>query len=199
MSSGAMAVTIVLAILVIAVALVIAAAARRRALQRRFGAEYDRVVSQDDSQTRAEAKLAERQRRVRKLDIRPLPPSARRRHLAQWHAIQDQFVDSPESAVTDAYTLVTTVMHERGYPTDDEEQALAVLSVDHARTVGNFRSAQTITREAAHGSVATEDMRQALIQYRELFADLLGAPRDGPDAMQAMPADDGSAARRRSN
>lgn len=153
-------------------------ASRRRRLQQQFGPEYDRVVSEQDSRLRAEAELTERQRRVRKLDIRPLTQAARSRYLAQWQLIQEQFVDSPAAAVTDAYALVTTVMKERGYPTGDDDQVLADLSVEHARTVGHFRSAQEITRNVAHGSVQTEDMRQALIHYRELFADLLGGPAD---------------------
>lgn len=190
MSSGTIAVIVVLAIVVIAAAVFLAVAARRRQLQRRFGPEYDRVAGQQHSQLRADAELAQRQRRVRKLNIIPLPEAARRRHLAEWQAIQKEFVDSPESAVTEAYALVTTVMQERGYPTDDNDQVLADLSVDHARTVGNFRSAQAITREAAHGSVATEDMRQALIQYRELFADLLGEPANGSRGKHARPAED---------
>jgi hypothetical protein len=32
-----------------------------------------------------------------------------------------------------------------------------------------------------HGSVATEDLRQAVIHYRELFSDLLGEPTDGAE------------------
>ncbi len=128
----------------------------------------------------AESELTERQRRVRKYDIRPLSAEARSRYQGEWQAIQEQFVDSPQTAVAEAYNLVTTVMQERGYPSADDEQAADDLSVEHASTIGHFRSAQAITKEAAHGSVATEDLRQAFIHYRELFADLLGgAPGDG--------------------
>lgn len=148
--------------------------ARRRRLQQQFGPEYDRVVSERDSRIRGEAELAERQRRVRKLDIHPLNETARSRYVADWQAIQERFVDSPQTAVTEAYALVTKVMQERGYPVDDDEQAIADLSVDHAQTVEHFRAAQAITRDIAHGSVGTEDLRQALIHYRRLFADLLG-------------------------
>jgi hypothetical protein len=189
MSSGTIAVIIVLAIIVVAAAVAFAVSARRRRLQRQFGPEYDQAVSQQESQLRAEAELTRRQRRVRKLNIQPLPDAARRQRQSEWQAIQEEFVDSPESAVAEAYALVTTVMHERGYPMDDDEQVMADLSVDHARTVGNFRSAQAVTREVAHGSVATEDMRQALIQYRELFADLLGEPANGEGAKHAKPAE----------
>jgi FtsZ-interacting cell division protein ZipA len=178
MSSGTTAVIIVVAIVVIALIIVGTMAGRRRRLQQQFGPEYDRAVSEQDSRLRAEAELAGRQRRVRKLDIQPLSDAARTRYLAEWQAIQEQFVDSPEEAVTNAYALLTTVMKERGYPVTDDEQVMADLSVEHANTVGHFRSAQEITRNVAHGGTNTEDMRQALIHYRALFSDLLGEPVD---------------------
>jgi FtsZ-interacting cell division protein ZipA len=174
MSSGAVAIIIVVAVIVIAAIIALTMNARRRRLQQRFGPEYDRVVGEQDSRLRAEAELTERQRRVRKLNIQPLSEAARSRYLTRWQDIQEQFVDAPEAAVTDAYTLVTTVMRERGYPATDNDEAMADLSVDHASTLDHFRSAQEISRNAAHGSVETEDLRQALIHYRELFADLLG-------------------------
>jgi hypothetical protein len=199
MSSGTTVVIIVVAVVVIALIIVAAMAARRRRLQQQFGPEYDRVVSERESRLRAESELSERQRRVRKLDIQPLTEAARTRYLAQWQVIQEQFVDSPEEAVTNAYALVTTVMRERGYPVDDDEQVQADLSVEHATTVGHFRSAQAITRNVADGSVTTEDLRQAFIHYRALFSDLLGQPVDtaavaaAPDAYMAngeVPADE---------
>jgi len=177
MSSAATAVIIVVAVIIIALIVAFTMAARRRRLQQQFGPEYDRAVAGKDSRRQGEAQLAERQRRVRKYDIRPLSPEAASRYQGEWQAIQERFVDSPQTAVAEAYSLVTTVMHERGYPDADDEQAADDLSVEHASTVGHFRAAQAVTREAAHGSVATEDLRQALIHYRELFAELLGEPQ----------------------
>jgi hypothetical protein len=148
--------------------------ARRRSLQRRFGPEYDRAVAEQQSRARAEAELTERQRRVRKLNIRPLGKEAASHYAAQWQAIQEEFVDSPRTAVAGARTLLTAVLTERGYPLEDDDQLMSDLSVDHARTVGPFRTAQEISRRAAAGDVPTEDLRQAFINYRQLFADLLG-------------------------
>ena len=174
MSSGTTVVIIVVAIVVIALIIAMTMTGRRRRLRQRFGPEYDRTLAEKDSRMQAEAELTERQRRVRKLHIRPLSPAARSRHLGEWQSIQEQFVDSPQAAVTEAYALVTTVMRERGYPVSDDDQVADDLSVEHARLVDHFRSAQAITGEVARGSVSTEDLRQALIHYRELFADLLG-------------------------
>lgn len=196
MSSAATVVIVIVAIIVIALIIALTMAARRRRLRQQFGPEYDRAVTEKDSRREAESELAERQRRVRQYHIRELSPEARVRYLAEWKAVQEQFVDSPDTALTEAYALVTTVMQERGYPSGDDEQAADDLSVEHASTVDHFRSAQAITREAAHGSVATEDMRQAFIHYRELFAELLGDSEDGeaelPQGRHAAPTGDGT-------
>jgi hypothetical protein len=185
-----MSTVIVIVVIIVVIAALVAAAmtARRRRLQQKFGPEYDRAVSEQNSKLRAEAELTDRQRRVRKLDIRPLSEASRTRYAADWVTVQERFVDSPESAVADAYSLVTTVMQERGYPIGDDEQVLSDLSVEHAQTVGHFRAAQEISRNAAVGSAATEDLRQALIHYRALFSDLLGEPGQTAPAADA-PAD----------
>ena len=169
------------AIVIVAVVVIIAALAtaavmtRRHRLKEQFGPEYERAVTEQNSKLRAEAELTDRQRRVRKLDIRPLDEAARSQYAADWMAIQEHFVDSPQAAVGEAHELVTTVMTERGYPTEDDDQVLADLSVEHAQTVGHFRAAQEISRRAAADQAATEDLRQAFIHYRALFSDLLGA------------------------
>jgi hypothetical protein len=186
MSSGIMAVIIVVAVIAIALIIAFAMSARRRQLKQQFGPEYDRAVGEQESRLRAEAELTGRQRRVRELDIQPLSEAARSRYLARWQTIQEQFVDAPEDAVTDAYALLTKVMRERGYPATDDDEAMADLSVDHARTVGHFRSAQDITRNVAHGGGGTEELRQAFVHYRQLFADLLGESADAADPQ--MPA-----------
>ncbi len=178
MSGGTIAVIIVVVVVIIAALAAAGMIARRRRLQQQFGPEYDRAVTEQNSKLRAEAELADRQRRVRKLDIRPLSEASRAQYAADWVTVQERFVDSPESAVSDAYALVTAVMEERGYPTTDDDQVLSDLSVEHAQTVGHFRSAQALSASAAAGTAATEDLRQALIHYRALFSDLLGEPAD---------------------
>ena len=65
------------------------------------------------------------------------------------------------------------------------DQRSADLSVDHAGTVGHFRSAQDITRNVAHGGGGTEELRQAFVHYRQLFAELLGESADVADPRMA--------------
>jgi hypothetical protein len=173
MSTG-IVVVIVVVIIVIALAIGVAAAVRRRRLQQQFGPEYDRLAREHDSKRKAEAELTQRQRRVRKLDIRPLSPQAQEHYTARWMTLQERFVDDPEDAVAQSQTLVAEVMHERGYPTEHSEQVAADLSVEHAKTIGNFRAAEEISQKATAGTASTEDLRQAMIHYRALFRDLLG-------------------------
>jgi Tfp pilus assembly protein PilX len=186
MSAGTIVAIVVVVIIVAALIAVGALAARRRRLQQRFGPEYDRAVEGSDSRFKAEAELAGRERRVRGLDLRPLDPAARASYLTQWTTIQQQFVDSPTEAVTAAQSLITGVMSDRGYPTEDVEQITADLSVDHAETLGRFRTAQEISGRVADGTASTEDLRQAMVHYRALFQDLLGeAVPDGTTAAEA--------------
>jgi hypothetical protein len=182
MSATAIAIIVVVVAVVV---LVIAAMAtsRRRRLQRRFGAEYDRVVGEKHSRLKAEAELAGRQRRVQRLDIRPLSATARANYAAEWTAVQERFVDQPEQAVTEAQLLVVAVMKERGYPTEDQDQIAADLSVEHAVALEHYRAARHITTNAETGDASTEDLRQAMVHYRALFSELLGqADEVAPEA-----------------
>ena len=177
MSAGAI-VAIIVAVAVVAVVIVAIAAARRRKLQQRFGPEYDRVVGETHSHRKADAELAERERRVRSLDIRSLDETTQAKYAGEWTAIQEQFVDQPEQAVTHAGILVTSVMKDRGYPTEDHDQILADLSVEHANTLDHYRQAHQVSLQAEGGTASTEDLRLAMLHYRALFADLLGQPAD---------------------
>jgi hypothetical protein len=194
MATGAIVAIIVVVIVVAAVLLVLATVNRRRRLRERFGPEYDRAVTESGSRREAEAELAKREKHVRELDIRPLSPTARNQYQSEWTAVQEQFVDAPQAAVTGAQTLVSTVMEARGYPTQPYDQTLADLSVEHASTLDHFRAAHDISQNAAAGTATTEDLRQAMIHYRALFAELLGEPaRD--DQSAATPVDEPVATR----
>ena len=176
MSTGAIVAIVIVVIVVAAVVVAVMMANRRRRLKERFGPEYDRAVTERGSRREAEAELAERERHHRELDIRPLSPAARAQYSSEWTAVQEQFVDAPQAAVTGAQTLVSAVMEDRGYPTQPYDRTLADLSVEHASTLDHFRAAHDISQNAAAGTASTEDLRQAMIHYRALFAELLGEP-----------------------
>ena len=60
----------------------------------------------------------------------------------------------------------------------DQDQVLADLSVEHSDTLDRYRAAEEISGKAAAGTASTEDLRQAMVHYHALFADLLGEPAD---------------------
>ncbi len=174
MSTGAVIAIVVVIVVVIAALAVGAMQMRRRRLRQQFGPEYDRAVSETGNRRKAEAELSARQRKVAKLDIRPLTTEESARYQGEWNAIQERFVDTPTESVTQAATLVTTVMRTRGYPTDDHDEAMEALSVDHAPTLARYREARAISERAGSGAATTDDLRNAMLQYRELFHELLG-------------------------
>jgi hypothetical protein len=64
-------------------------------------------------------------------------------------------------------------MQKRGYPMGDFERRAADISVHHPGVVEHYRAAHDITQRDQRGQVDTEGMRQAVIHYRALFAELL--------------------------
>jgi hypothetical protein len=167
-------------IIVAAVAIVGAAAwyvgARRRQtadLRTRYGTEYSRTVSELGSQRRAEHELERRQERVEALEIRPLLAEQRTLFIQQWRGVQSLFVDDPGGAISRADGLVEEVMKVRGYPVSDFDQRAADLSVHHGRVIENYRAAREIAERHRRGAASTEELRRAMVHYRELFQDLL--------------------------
>ena len=145
-------------------------------LRQKFGPEYERAVRQQGSERKAEAKLADRQVRVDKLNIRDLDPMERERFSKQWKSVQSRFVDSPRGAVAEADDLLSSLMKARGYPVSDFDQRAADISVDHPRVVENYRSAHEIALRVGKNGASTEDLRTAMIHYRSLFEELVQLP-----------------------
>ena len=164
----------VIVVLLVLIGLLLARQQRSRHLKQDFGPEYQRAVAQHGDQRSAEKELADRRRRVDKFEIRPLAPASRERYTERWGATQRQFVDEPVAAVGEAHALVQEVMHERGYPVEDDfEQQAADVSVDHPNVVENYRAAHQISLEARNGRASTEQLRQSMVHFRALFDDLL--------------------------
>jgi hypothetical protein len=189
MSSTQIAIVVILIVVVLILVGAAVFLSRRRALRNRFGPEYDRMVEEQDSRSAAERELRERERRHSELELRPLDPQARDRYVGSWEEIQVRFVDAPDQAVGQADALVTQLIAERGYPTGDYDDQLSHLSVEHARTLDHYRRAHEIHEANERGEATTEQLRQALVHYRALFADLLGtepvrhaSPASRPDA-----------------
>lgn len=162
-------------VIVVLVVLGIVVAQRNRSmrLRQKFGPEYDRTVAATASRPEAEKELTKRENRVKRMHIEELPAGARTRYAEEWRTVQTRFVDEPKSALVKADQLVTNVMRDRGYPTDDFDQTVTDLSPDHPQVLQNYRAAHGVVTRTKDGDVSTEDMRQAMVHYRSLFDDLL--------------------------
>jgi hypothetical protein len=176
MSTPFIILVVVICVLALAIAAFFAMQARRRGLRQRFGPEYDRLAAEHGNR-KAEAELTQRQRHVRELDIHPLTPEAQARYVAEWAVVQERFVETPKEALKAATGVVTSAMRDRGYPTENYDQMMADLSVEHAHTLTEFRQAHEVGMRA--DTASTEDLRQAMIRYRALFQELVGADGDG--------------------
>jgi hypothetical protein len=88
---------------------------------------------------------------------------------------QARFVDDPPRAVAFADALLAEVMKARGYPVSDFEQRAGDISVGHPNVVEHYRAGHDIATRHERGQASTEELRQAMIHYRALFEDLVGA------------------------
>src|SRR4051812_16419106 len=146
MTTTQVLITVIVVIVIAALGVGVWFVTRRRALQHRFGPEYDRAVAEGDSRLAAERELRERERRHAELELRDLDPEARQRYTTRWEEIQARFLDDPATSVNEADALVTELIAERGYPTGDYEEHLSHLSVEHANTLGHYRDAHEISQ-----------------------------------------------------
>ena len=171
-----LAAAVILAIVVLAWLYVRQRKSTTAVLRQKFGVEYERAVQKHGSERKGEAKLADLQQRVEKLNIRDLDPMERERFSKQWESVQYRFVDYPKQAVAEADDLVSSLMKTRGYPVSDFDQRAADISVDHPRVVENYRSAHEIALRVGKDQATTEDLRTAMIHYRSLFEELVQVP-----------------------
>jgi hypothetical protein len=183
MDTVVLVVIVVGLIVVVLLALLALRQRRSQRLQEQFGPEYERTLARTGDRRAAETDLAAREKRRRDLDIVELESTARDRYLGEWRATQNRFVDDPAAATRDADVLVARVMRDRGYPVDDFDQGATDVSVDHPRVAENYRAAHAVSRANEKGLASTDDLRQAFVYYRSLFAELLDVePNDRREA-----------------
>ncbi|MFE9561985.1 hypothetical protein ACFYM0_12835 [Streptomyces sp. NPDC006487] len=161
---------LVVATLVVVAAVLLAALGHRRmggGLKRRFGPEYERLVTRHQGDTKAaDRELGQRLKQHGSVRERPLSPGSREQYAVQWAGIQKRFVDSPQEAVAEADALLARLTADRGFPADGPfEERIAALSVHHAQHVDGYRA----LHGAARGRGSTEENRRAMTGAGELF------------------------------
>ncbi|MXO75668.1 hypothetical protein GRI40_10610 [Altererythrobacter aerius] len=162
---------------------------RTAALRDRFGeTEYDRTVAAAGGRGKAEANLMEREKRAASLELRPLGPAERERFAGAWAAAKARFVDDPAAAVMDGDRAIGDVMLARGFPVDDFDARFESLTVEHGEVARHYRAGHDIALKQVDGKATTEDLRQAMIHYEELFDELTNEQPDRPEGAVTRPA-----------
>jgi hypothetical protein len=171
-------IAIIAAVVVVAIAIAGMFYMRKRrtqTLRSHFGPEYDRAIHEYGNQQKAEDALASRQKRMERVHIRSLGPGERDRFAEHWHVVQTKFVDDPAGSIAEADRLVCDLMVARGYPMSDFDRRAEDISVDHPRVVQHYRAAHDVAMRHSKGQASTEDLRKAMVYYRDLFDELLEA------------------------
>jgi C4-dicarboxylate-specific signal transduction histidine kinase len=145
---------------------------RTERLRHKFGTEYDHTIQTAVNQSRAESELTKREKLGKALKIHPLTREEGNRFSDAWQELQTRFVDEPGEAITNAEVLLGKVIEAMGYPTGDFEQRVTYLSVNYPQAARSYRGAHAITKDIRHHETTTEDMRQAMVSYREVLDDL---------------------------
>jgi hypothetical protein len=184
----ALIIIIAVAVVIAAVVIALVARARRHAgLRDRYGSEYDRTVDDAGGKRAAAKELASRKQRHDELEIVPLDPTVAQRYRDEWRLAQERFVDAPADAVASAHDLLQHALADRGYPTRDDDERVAMLSVEHSDVLDRYRTGMdTEQRWRERGDADTEELRQAMQHYRSVFDSVVGEGSVG----EAAPADD---------
>jgi len=99
--------------------------------------------------------------RMRPARLVALPPEARSRYAASWDAIEKHFMDAPEEAAKQADALITAMLGESGHPLADNRLPGRMLAARRKLAEGMRRH-------------RTEDLRLAMLDYRAVFAQMIG-------------------------
>lgn len=184
MSTTEIVVLVAVIVVVLAVVAGLIAWSKRRKrtqeLRGTFGSEYDRTVEGADRRREAERELADRKSRHDALEIRPLSSASRQRYLTAWDGVQTRFVDSPVLALSEADALLTQLLAERGFPTDDVRTQEDMLSVEHAHVLDGFRAGHAIEQQNTTGNADTEQVRQGMLHFRQVFEELVSEGGNEP-------------------
>ena len=160
-------------LVVLAVSLLISRNRHIKRLREAFGPEYDKMVEEKGSRRLAHAEMDRKLKHIKSLEIHPLSVADRDHYLNDWVSTQAEFVEEPCKAISDADRLVMEVMQRRGYPLADYEGRVADLAVKEPKLVADYRSARDTSVDKEGYVPDTEQLRQSMLCYKDVFKGLL--------------------------
>lgn len=146
-------------------------AKRTNSLREGFGPEYTRAVG-EQGRASGEAELLKRQERADQFEVRPLSAIEVEHFTQRWTETQAQFIQDPSAALSAADHLVAEVIGARGYPADFARGADA-LSVDHPRSVQEYRVAHEAVVRNEHNALPADDLFATMAKYQAVFTSLM--------------------------
>ncbi len=164
---------VVVLLIVLVVALITARNRRVKMLHDIFGPEFDETVKKKGSQRAAIVELEARLKQSKSIELHPLTVADRDHYQSDWMATQAEFVEEPCKAVSDADKLIMEVMQCRGYPLADFNERVAELSVKYPQLVNPYRTARDESVDTEAHVRDTEELRQAMLRYKEVFNGLM--------------------------
>jgi hypothetical protein len=114
--------------------------------------------------------------RIQRVKLRPLNPADEARFLGQWRLCQARFVDDPPGALKDADRLVTEVMRTRGFRVDDPRDRFADVCAAYPQHAQSYLEANEIVARHGRGYASVEDLREAFLNIRSLFDEIVEMP-----------------------
>jgi hypothetical protein len=150
---------------------------RNPALHDRVESEYDQVFLGISSAYLLGGKLVNRVSPNQAVKIRELCASEREWVVTEWQAIQSSFVDHPRTSLIEADDLINALLETRGSLEATLEQCEAGVSVDDQPVVENFGVAHSVAVRFGQVEPTAEELRTAMMRYREIFDYLLQTPK----------------------
>lgn len=101
---------------------------------------------------------------ARRPKLAQLAPETRNGYVLAWDRLATRFVRAPQAAVREADSLVTSLLREKGHPLEYDRLPPRLLKA---------------RRSGFHGQGRTEELRQAMLDYRKVVDDQIGPrPRE---------------------
>jgi hypothetical protein len=92
----------------------------------------------------------------------------------EWRACQARFVDDPDRAVYDADETILALIRAKGYSAKDDVERFEVISAAHPQIATDYREGRSLVVRHRQGTASTEDLRQAMSHFQEVFSELIG-------------------------
>lgn len=130
----------------------------------------------------AERPAAERRPPRHTLPIRRLDAEGRQRYLAAWEGVQRRFPERPELALSEADTILTSLLGELGFPLDDPRPSAELLPEQHAKVLDSFRAGHALEQANTSSRSDREQVRRGMRHFADAFTGLLdGGTAPYPD------------------